>query len=317
MKRLDTACLPLHGASQQNRIKKVKRFTWLRHGLPAAILLFFFAAPVAYAQVDFSQTVTFGDSLTNNDFLGLVYGNPQDMYGADPMQAVFQKGAKSGDHLTSYAVASATSDYLQAEIDAYQGALLIGEQDKATLISIEIGGDDVLNNLDLLRAYPPGQNKSADNVINNLIRNIRAGFSRLKNLAPNAKFVLWTLPDVTLTPREWQVNTPTETANIRAHLRRVNNAIRQLAHSPSVVVADLYTLLQSLVANPPVYYGQALLPPPTHGEYDAIFADEIHPTAVSNALIANAIIRQMNQKLHSTIFLYKPAQLAYLAHIKR
>ena len=316
MKWLSAASTYELPASKQSPSQKEKRFKRWNHACCAAVLFIFLAVPAAFGQVNFSQVVSFGDSLTNNDILGLYYGNPHDMYGADAMEATFKKGAKSGNRLTTYAVASMESDYLEAEIGIYMVALIFGQQKKATLFCIEIGGNDILNNLNIIKAYPPGKNKSADKVVNNIIQNIRNGFNLLKRSHPKAQFVLWTVPDVTLTPTEWQKNTSTETANIQAHLKRLNLAIQKLGDS-SVVVLDLYTLIQNFVSSPPVIYGQQLLLPPVHSEYDSIFADEIHPTAVSNALIANTIINQMNTKWHVAIASYTEAQLAKLAHIQQ
>jgi hypothetical protein len=69
------------------------------------------------------------------------------------------------------------------------------------------------------------------------------------------------------------------------------------------------------VNHPPVIFGHALVPPPAYGEYDHLFADEIHPTAVGNALIANYFIVSMNAKWLDDIPLYSRSELADLAHI--
>jgi len=270
----------------------------------------------AYAGVRLSEVVTFGDSLTNNEFLFLYYGNPKDMYGHDPMDAVFRKGSRSGNHLTSYAVASTESGHLELEIYGYFAALATGRQNKATLFGIETGGNDILNNLDLLGAYAPGQNASADDIVNDIIRNIRNGWSTLKASHPKAQFVFWTIPDVTLIPQAWNNHTSTEVANIRAHLKRVNRSILKLRTSPSVVVLDLYALIRSFVNTPPLIYGHPLLTPPVFGAYDSVFADEIHPTAVTNALIANTIIARINAKWSAAIPFYTESELAGLAHIE-
>ena len=276
----------------------------------------FIAGPAAYGQVKFSEMVTFGDSLTNNEFLYLVYQNPRNMYRADPMEAVFNKASKPGSHLTSYAVVTTESDHLEIEIILYLARLAAGRQNKATLFGIETGGNDILNNIDLLGSNPPGESPSADSVANNIIQNIRGGLSTLKKSHPKAHFVLWTIPDITLTPQEWENLTESQVANIRAHLERVNRAITRLGASPSVVVLDLYALLHSFFKEPPVIFGHPLQLPPVRGEYDAIFADQLHPTAVSNAFIANRIIRQMNRKWGLAIPSYTHRQLTRLAHIK-
>ena len=295
-------------------VKKSKSFRWSPF-FSGVFLAAFIASPAAYGQVKFTEMVTFGDSLTHNDLLWAVSGKPRNMYGADPMEAVFRKASQPGSHLTSYAVAGTESGDLELEIIAYIANLTMGEQNKATFFGIETGGNDILNNVNLLGAHAPGRNHSADKVVNNIIQNIRDGFNTLRESHPKAHFVLWTIPDITLTPKEWGNLTRTEVANIRAHLKRVNEAIKKLGNFPSVVVLDLYTLIQNFIKKPPAIFGHQLQLPPVHGEYDAIFADEIHPTAVSNALIANTIIRQINAKWQLTVPSYTKRQLARLAHI--
>jgi len=279
------------------------------------LVVFLAAVPAAFGQADFTDTVTFGDSLTHNDLLWLYYGNPPDLYEADPMEAVFDKGAAAGDDLTSYAVAGSESKDVELQIDLYFFNRLIQSQDQATLFGFEIGGNDVLNSIGLLAANPPGQNPSADAVIDGIIANMKSDLFLLRRTHKKARFVVWTIPDVTLTPGLWNSLSPGEVANVRAHLERVNTLIRSLDALPYAVVLDLYTLLEITVANPPVLFGHQLVPPPAHGDYDDLFADEIHPTAVSNALIANAVVKLINAKWNDDIPLYTKEELADLAHI--
>lgn len=269
----------------------------------------------ASSQVNFSETVTFGDSLTHNDLLGWYYGNPQDMYGNDPNQAVFNKGADPGDTLTSYAVAGSESSDVNIQIDFYDFMRTIFLQGKATTFGYEIGGNDVLNNIGLLAAYAPGQNPDADAVIDSLIANMRSQVTYLRSKHHNAKFIIWTVPDVTLTPDHWYDLTPQEQANVRAHVERVNSLIRDADRLPFVAVVDIYTELQNLIENPPVLFGHPIVGPPSYGDYDHLFADTIHPTAVGNGLLANAIIDRINAKWGDAIPHYTDVELADLAHI--
>jgi phospholipase/lecithinase/hemolysin len=271
---------------------------------------------IAFAEADFTDAVSFGNSLTHNDLLWIYYGNPPDLYQADPFEAVFNKGALPGDELANYAIAGSESGDVSSQIDLYEFFRLIGAQDKATLISFEIGGNDVLNNVGLLAAHAPGENAEADAITNALIDNMIADFSRLLGSHSDAQFVVWTVPDVTLTPDLWYDLAPDEAANVRAHIERVNRLIRKAGERFSYAVApDVYTMMGIAVENPPVIFGHELVPPPAYGDYDNLFADEIHPTAVGNALIANYFILLMNAKWADSIPLYTRAQLADLAHI--
>ncbi len=271
--------------------------------------------PTAFAYPpNFSEFVTFGDSLTHNDFLGFVYGNPQDMYAADPFEAVFDQAAIGGDDLSNYAVAGSTSDDLADQVDFYDFQRLIGSQDDATLVGLEIGGNDILDNVNLLAAHAPGTNANADAVIDRLMSRIRSNLLDLhKDGANGVRYILWTLPDITYTPRYFGVFNATQEANIRSHTQRANRLIRAAGRYSFVLVFDLYKAIQVLAVNPPTIKGHQLHISPAYGEYDAVFADEIHPTAVSNALLANAMILRINTKWNDTIPFYTENELAALA----
>lgn len=261
------------------------------------------------------NVVTFGDSLTHNDLLGWVYGNPQDMYGDDPMEATSKKAASPGDQLDNYAVAGSESQHVSLQIDAYELARLIGIQPPADIIGYEIGGNNILNNMYLLTQYGVDENPEADAVINQIVSNQATQLAHLASTHLNGRAVLWTIPDVTLTPEWYGLLTEQEIDNVQSHILRANKFIGSLASLPNVVVLDLYTMLQYAVENPPVINGQALIPPPAYGDYDHIFADSIHPTAVGNGLMANAIIEAINDKWDLSIPLYSEQELADLAHI--
>jgi GDSL-like Lipase/Acylhydrolase len=288
-----------------------------RHLRYFIFLFVLFASSAAFGEVRFQQTVAFGDSLTHNDLLWVQSGLPRRMYGADPMEAVFDKGAQPGDDLKSFAVAGSESDELDLEIDAYFFLMAVGQLEKATLFNLEIGGNDILNNINSLAAHPPGESGPADAIIDNLISNIRRGYRRLRNVQPNTQMIIWTVPDVTLTPDQFSELTAEEAANVRAHIRRANRFIERLGRFRRTVVFDLYRLLQAYVRNPPTIYGHQLVPPPAYGHFDHLFADWLHPSAVSNALIANSIIKVINSRWRDDIPRYTRRQLARLAHIQR
>ena len=212
-----------------------------------ATLLAFPATP-ARGQVNFRTMVTFGDSLTHNDLLFLVDGRPRALYGKDAMEAVFRKGAGPGDDLISYAIAGLESDDVQNEIYAYELARLFGFHREATLIGFEIGSNDVLRKVDLLAAHPPGENALADRVIDSLISNMRRDFEYLVLRHPNATFILWTIPDITLTPRLINDLSDRQRQNVREHVERVNRLIRSANQFRRIVVLDLYRILQENVA---------------------------------------------------------------------
>lgn len=287
------------------------------HLIAMAILcLLLIPVQPVFGQVDFTDFVCLGDSLSNNDLLGLAYGNPQELYGADPAEAVFNKASGPGDQLWSFAVAGSEGEDFFYQALFYYIFLSWDMQDPATLFNFEIGGNDVLNNIGLFAASPPGVDPAADAVIDNVIGTLWGSFYWLSSVNPGAKFIIWTVPDVTLTPKVMDRGySSAQEANIRAHIQRLNNHIWYLTWSEQVVVPDVYSHLQQVVADPPLLYGHQLVGPPAQGEFDYLFADAIHPTAVGNAILANTIIANLNFKWYADIPYYSEAELADLARI--
>lgn len=273
-----------------------------------------FFCPTSTAQVDLNQMVTFGDSLTHNDLLGLVTGKPQSMYGNDPNQAFFEKAKQPGDDLDSYAVGGSETGDILTQIGLYDFFRLLGVQDAGTLFGIQAGGNDILNNIGLLATHPPGNEPAADKIIDDAIENLREAVLELAD-RPGVDFIVWTIPDVTLTPEHFGQFTATEAQNVRAHVERANVLIRAAANKSQVAVFDLFTFLDNTVANPPVLFGQQLVGPPAFCGFDYLFGDEIHPTSVHNALMANSIIASVNAKWGLNIPVYDDCELADLAQI--
>ena len=261
------------------------------------------------------DAVTFGDSLTHNDLLGWFYGNSQDLYGNDPMQAAYNQAAVTGDSLRKYAVAGSESQNVSAQIVLYNLQRLRGNQPLANLIGYEIGGNNILNNIALLTQFGVGESADADGIINQLLSDQVNQLAHLASTHPSAKILLWNIPDVTFTPKLFGLLTAQEIANVQAHTQRANEYLNGLTSLPNVVVLDLYTTLRETVESPPVIFGTPLVPPPAFGNYDHIFADSIHPTAVANAIIANAIIDAVNTKWGMTIPLFTEHELAELAYL--
>lgn len=283
------------------------------------ILYSWLAASVspAHAANHFRSVITFGDSLTHNDILGAYYGNPQRLYGKDPMEAFFDKASKAGDELVSFAVAGSKSRELKAQIAAYLSAMKMEWIRKGTLFSIETGGNDLMDELHRLAQDPPGTRQSTDRIVTRVVSAIRSASATLYKTHPQARQILWTLPDLTMIPKYWGDFSPQEQQNIQAHISRANRAIRRMSHGSRVIILDLYTVLKEVSETPPEILGHPLLGPPSWGQYDCIFADRIHPTAVSNALIANKAIETVDLEWGKTIPPYSEEDLARLARIRK
>ena len=276
----------------------------------ASVLAFsLLAAPLAAQAVDFSETVTFGDSLTDNR---PILASPASLYGNDPMQAVFDKGRRPGDTLSNFAVYRAPSNAMIQQITNYAPQYFGGR--RATAISFQIGANDIIQNYGLLAANPPLTNPAADAVVDNLITNIANDFVLLWLAHPTATFVLWTVPDVTHAPRYWSLRGTQGAANVRAHVARINSLLRPLGAVPNITILDIIQM-RALSLMPPTVGGQQLIGPPVTGRHDALFADIVHPTAVSNALLANDIINALNARRGISIATYSDSELAALARI--
>ncbi len=279
------------------------------------------AASPSHSAANFTRVATFGDSLTHNDFLRFYSGKPQSMYGKDPVEAVFKKGRASGDKLRNFAIAGSVavdsgdddSPTMEYQVDGYELLLFIGRQKEATFVSFEIGSNDILDDIEFL--VNPDDPRGARR-INRLIAAIEDSWLRLRDLLPDAQFLVWTIPDVTLTPKLAYL-TDREAESVRAHIERVNLFISSLVEERRVLVFDLYAIMQQLVADPPAVGGQRLVGSPEYGHYNDLFADKIHPTSVSNALIANEMITRINDFFEDNIPLYTQKELAALARSRR
>lgn len=272
------------------------------------------SAVPARAAVDTTRSVSFGDSLTHNDLLHFLFeGNP-DLRGADPFEAAFNKAAAEDDDLLSFAVlASTTSDVLD-QVQTYVQLRRDGVLPPATLINYQAGGNDILDNLAALASAPPGANRQVDRVTFGIKIRILKALLKLSRIDRRADLVVWTLPDVTQIPLVQAMGLPEAAlANVRRHTECINAVIRIFGRTRRVAVLDLYAVLRNTVANPPVLFGMSLIGPPSFGDFDNIFADPIHPTAVGNAILANGIIHAMNHEFRDNIPLYSELELAELA----
>lgn len=271
-----------------------------------ACALSILSVPVV-AQVQFRETVTFGDSLTNNDFFGRLR---HPLYGRDPMEAVFFKAAPAHARLRNYAVGGARARDARSQILVYALDHLVGRKPLGTLLTFEVGGNDILRHVDTLARFPPGP--ITDPLTDRILRTIVDDLVVLAVYHPGARLVVWTIPDVTAAPLHWR-RSPAEKGNLRANLRRINDFLRALEVFPDILVLDVEEIWRRQAAAPPFVKGRPLLPPPAFGRLDALFADPIHPSAVGNALLANACIERMNRRWGTRIPSYSAAELAVLA----
>ena len=279
----------------------------------------------AYAQFkrfDTRHVATFGDSLTDNEYIYLLFGTDPANYGADPMEAFFAKASRAGDQLSNFAVLGSTSSDVLAQVEYYEQLRQSGAVERATVVSIQAGGNDVLDivnnsaNLFLLASAAPGENKEADAVTSDIKINILRSLIKLQR-SRRMTTVLWTVPDVTLTPYFFSFGfNQQQTENVRAHIDEVNQFIRFMGLFPRTIVLDVNRILTATTFDPPVILDVTIQPAPSFGTSTDQFADPIHPTGVMNAIVANELIKRVNRRFRVRIEVYSEIELAIIAGIE-
>ncbi|MBL8815497.1 MAG: hypothetical protein JNL58_05675 [Planctomyces sp.] len=293
----------------------MNKVVWRRVVLSLLVVFWAFESTALQAQVRTSQAVSFGDSLTDNEDLDLVFGTPASIYGADPFEAMFNKASFPGDQLTNYAVLGSTSEQVFQQVQAYAEARKSRLVPRSTLVSIQGGANDFLapENIAVLASAAPGESRKADAIINRIRQNLVRSVQTIQRV-DHAQIVVWTVPDVTLSPYGlFYLPGDEGAANIRAHINRLNRFIRGMECRRSIAVLDLSSLLTASIISPPVIYGVPLYGPPAFGFPLAIFADPLHPTAVSNGLTANLLIEEVNENFRDDVPFYSEDELATMA----
>ncbi len=207
----------------------------------------------------------------------------------------------------------ATSEEVLNQVQTYVDSRRAGDLAPATLLSLQSGGNDFLTTEFLLTVAtaPPGQSEIVDSLVNQISENLVNSVLLLRSVDRRAPLVLWTIPDVTQIPYIFSLGLDAESlSNVRAHIERVNRLIRVLGWLPRIATLDIAAVLEQVSAEPPTIGGFTLIPPPAFGFGAAVFADPIHPTAVSNGLLANELIGTLNEKFDDSIPAYSESELA-------
>ena len=288
----------------------------MRKFIPLLLSLCLFAVTAAYRPVasqftpDFSSFVTIGDSYTDND-----WGRPRSMYGADPFEALFDKASAPSDVLSNFAIGGTTTDDLPQMINNYRDAVDNDIIEQATIFGIEIGTNDMFDIIHQIKNVVAGQDPSVDALVNGILNRLKISTKYLLDTHPQALIILWNLETARCWPAFPNI-TNAQWDNIDTHYQRVNQAIAQAPrYSSRVLVLDMYQVFGKLCTQPTILRGSELKRPPQWYGWDYICADPFHPTAVSNALIANQMIRDINSATGASIPLYTENELANLARI--
>lgn len=219
----------------------MKTGLWRQITLGTIVLLIRFSGSPAWSQVETHRPSSFGDSLTDNDFLYWIFNTDPEIYGADPFEAMFDKASRPEDQLNNYAILGSTSADVLQQIKIYAIARLAKTIDRSTLVSIQGGGNDFLDpeNLMLLAAAAPGDSDEADSIVNCVRQNLMKSVQTIKTI-DRAQVIVWTVPDVTLTPYAYYIGLDGIAANnVRLHIERLNHFIRGMGHRKKIAVLDI------------------------------------------------------------------------------
>jgi lysophospholipase L1-like esterase len=271
--------------------------------------------PVEARPVDLRSTVTFGNSLTDNQTLAPAYFKRWPwLYGHDPMELVFDKNQAPGDQLVSYAIAGSYANWVAIQAGIYTAANMLGEQPTATFVGLELGGNDLFRAFTRYGARLPGEDEGYDRETDLLAQRFRDLLDQLLSATPDTTpIVLWTLPNIWVTARYFTTMSEAEIASVTGHTDKVNEVVRALGDHPRVALFDVERMMRELATEPPSVGGVQLEPPPANGKPNNVFADAIHPTAVSNAIAANRIVATLNKKFDAEFVGYNEVELAAFA----
>ena len=217
-------------------------------------------------QISFRHTYAFGDSLTHNDLVHVFFeGVKYQDYGADPIEGLFNQCSQPGDKLHCYARLSAYSCAILKQVKKYERNRSRGKTPRGTFFSLEAGGNDLLyvHNLKRLANSVPGDDKRADAIVDRIVSNIREGVNILKR-TPDAKIVVWTVPDITVTPmvkddcHNLDLNEQ-QLSNVRLHIHRLNAEIKTLSDEPRVSILDTHAIFNRLAVQSTLHQSNLLV----------------------------------------------------------
>ncbi|MBD3676198.1 MAG: hypothetical protein HUJ26_22030 [Planctomycetaceae bacterium] len=267
------------------------------------------SARFTHAQIDTSHTYCFGDSITDNTHLFLFYGTNRTLYGADPVEAMFQKASAETDTIHNYARVGSTSSLIVAQVNYYAQKRKAGKTAPATLISLQGGGNDVLFNVRQLAA----ETEESERIVRRIQHNLELCIKKLTEV-DKAPIVLMTIPNLTVTPylQSYKL-TDNELAALKKNIQRLNEFILEYRQHPRMIVLEVDQVLEQVIDQSLTIAGTPLSAPPLTGASYSIFADRVHPTAAANALVANHLIKLINSKFQADIQYYGEKELAQLA----
>lgn len=238
-------------------------------------------------------TYVFGNSL-----LGLERITTKN-YGESFAHLVFNKIKENGDKYTNLAIPGATSNVVVIEVRK-------ANPHDATLVFIECGVNDIAVHKPLTQ-YKRGTNIKADRLSNDIFLNITNSIKMCPN---RADIILFTMPSLHILQPHYDL-TKEEKDNGDTHLEYVNGQLRRL-ESPQITVVELGPYYEYILLNPPKVSSVEMIGFPQSGKFNYITIDGVHPGAITNGLMANLMIVQLNDKWGLNIEKYTDKELLQL-----
>ena len=188
--------------------------------------------------------------------------------------------------------------------------------------SIFIGGNDFFGFASAAKTgqIPPANLQAAlTQTTTQLISNVATAVDTLLAANPNVRVVVWTLPDISLTPIAQQAaaGNPAGAAllqGISQATAQFNAFIHSLNASPRVAVADLATLTNQAVASSTngtiTFGGQSInLVVPGDDYHNFFLADGLHAGTVAQGIIADTFVEAIDAKYGEQLFPVTPQEI--------
>jgi lysophospholipase L1-like esterase len=261
---------------------------------------------------EWSAVVSFGASQLDNESLYAGHPLGAALYGDDPVEVLASLADPPGV-VWEYAESGAVSADIDGQIASYFRDLAAGAPE-ATVLVLVMGGNDLLDQAEVLAEVAPGESAGVDRAIDGLASRIADRALRLQRALPEARVLVFNLPDLGETPKLARWMSPAQRDRFVQHIDRLNRRLEvALAPAPRVLLADVRGALGELVEAEVLFGGAPLCASPDRGRLDCLFADLLHPTAATNAWLGNALAEQVEAAWGDELGRVSEARLAELA----
>jgi hypothetical protein len=208
-------------------------------------------------------------------------------------------------YANDWALDGATSADLPVQTTGLAGQAAAGTIEYATIL---IGGNDFLDELELLSTDPSNAGPALATTASTLVANIEASVGTLLASSPSLKVAVATLPPVSDIPIVKSLETGTEAVDLvqaaDAAEVQVNQAITAFAASNHrIAVADFAGATTSIAAAATFKIGKVTINTvkPSNNPHSLFLKDGLHLGTVGQGLLANVFIHAIDTGFGATI----------------